>query len=312
MQTPEIGGAVALAAFLEATVRVATPLGLAALGETVTERSGVINVGLEGAMLAGALAAALGALGLGGAWGGLAAAALAGAAIAALFALVAVRMGGDQIVAGTAITLGAIGLTGAVYRAAFGATGAALSLPTFAPLRVPGLASLPLIGPALFDQPAPTYLLFVAVPCAWYVLARMNLGLSLRAAGEAPAAAAAAGLDVRRLRLGATVFGGMMGGIAGGALVLAQAGTFAEKMTAGRGFIAIAIVVLGRWNPLGAFAAALVFGAASALQFAFQAAGLEVPYQFFLMAPYVLTLLALAGVGGRVRAPAGLGKNYEA
>jgi ABC-type uncharacterized transport system permease subunit len=291
-------------------VRVATPLGLAALGETVTERSGVINVGLEGAMLAGALAAALGAIGMGGAWGGLGAAALAGAAVAALFALVAVRFGGDQIVAGTAITLGAIGVTGAVYRAAFGVTGAALSLPTFAPVSIPGLARIPLVGHALFAQPAPTYLLFATVPCLWYLMKRTNLGLALRAAGEAPAAAAAAGLDVRRLRTGATIFGGLMGGVAGGALVLAQAGTFAEKMTAGRGFIAIAIVVLGRWNPVGAFGAALVFGAASALQFAFQARGVDVPYQFFLMAPYVLTLLALAGVGGRTRAPAALGKSW--
>lgn len=306
----EPGAGLALAAFLEATVRVATPLGLAALGETVTERSGVINVGLEGAMLAGALAAALGAVGTGGAWGGLVAAALAGAAVAALFALVAVRFGGDQIVTGTAITLGAIGVTGAVYRAAFGVTGAALSLPTFAPAAIPGLSRIPVLGHALFAQPAPTYLLFAAVPCLWWLMQRTNLGLSLRAAGEAPEAAAAAGLDVRRLRTGATIFGGLMGGVAGGALVLAQAGTFAERMTAGRGFIAIAIVVLGRWNPAGAFAAALVFGAASALQYAFQALGVDVPYQFLLMAPYVLTLLALAGVGGRTRAPAALGKSY--
>ena len=305
---PDAGTAATVAAFLEATVRVATPLALAALGETVTERSGVVNIGLEGAMLVGALGAATGALWLGGPWGGLAAGAVAGAAIAMVFALVVVGLRGDQIVTGTAITLGAVGLTGALYRAVFGTTGAALTLPTFGPVAVPGLSALPLAGRALFAQPAPTYLLFALVPCVWYVLARTQPGLALRAAGESPPAAAAAGLSVTRLRYAATLFGGLMGGLAGATLVLAQAGTFAERMTAGRGFIAIAIVVLGRWHPVGVFLAALVFGAASALQFAFQAAGLDVPYQFFLMAPYLVTLLALAGVGGRARAPAALGK----
>jgi simple sugar transport system permease protein len=259
-------------------------------------------------MLTGALAAATGALWLGGPWAGLAAGALAGAAVGALFALVVVGLRGDQIVTGTAITLGAIGLTGALYRAAFGATGAALSLPTFAPLAVPGLSRLPLIGRALFAQPAPTYLLFALVPCLWYALARTHPGLALRAAGESPAAARAAGLSVPGLRYAATVFGAAMGGLGGAALVLAQAGTFAERMTAGRGFIAIAIVVLGRWHPVGVFFAALLFGAASALQYAFQAAGLDLPYQVVLMAPYLVTLLALAGVGGRARAPEALGR----
>lgn len=301
--------AAGVAAFLEAAVRVATPLGLAALGETVSEKAGVVNIGLEGAMLSGALAAAVAAPAFGGPWGGLLAAALAGACVAAVFAFVAVGLGGDQIVVGTAITLGAIGATGALYRALFGTTGAALTLPTFAPVPLPGLASLPLVGRALFAQAAPTYLLFLLVPAIWYALSRLQIGLALRAAGEAPEAARAAGLDVRRLRFAATVFGGLLGGAAGGALVLAQAGTFAERMTAGRGFVAIAIVVLGRWNPVGVFAAALVFGAASALQFAFQAVGWGVPYQVFLMAPYVLSLLALGGVGGRARAPAALGRN---
>jgi simple sugar transport system permease protein len=298
----------AVAAFLEATVRVATPLGLAALGETVTEKSGVVNIGLEGAMLSGALAGALGAWWLGGPWSGLVAAGLAGAAVAALFALVAIYWRGDQIVVGTAVTLGAIGVTGTVYRATFGATGAALSLPSFAALDVPGLAAAPVVGRAIFGQTAPTYLLFALVPAVWWVMTRTQAGLQLRAAGEAPAAAVAAGVNVRRVRAAATVFGGLLGGLAGGALVLAQAGTFAERMTAGRGFIAIAIVVLGRWHPAGALLAALLFGAASALQYAVQAVGAAVPYQLFLMMPYLLCLVAL--VAGRTRAPAGLGKGW--
>jgi simple sugar transport system permease protein len=299
----------ALSAFLEATVRVATPLALAALGETVTERSGVINVGLEGSMLGGALAAALVASTTGSPWLGTLAAAAAGASLAAVLVVVAIVLRGDQIVTGTAVTLGAIGLTGAVYRAAFGVAGAALSLPTFAPVAVPLLAGIPAVGRAMFAQPVPTYLVYLAAPALWLLLKRTQLGLAIRAAGEAPAAAAAAGLRVRALRAGATLFGGAMAGVAGAALVLAQAGTFAERMTAGRGFIAIAIVVLGRWHPGGVLVASLVFGAASALQYAFQAAGFEAPYQLLLMIPYLVSLLALGGVGGRASAPEALGRS---
>ena len=300
------GGVVA--AFLEATVRIATPLALAALGETVTQRSGVINVGVEGAMLSGALASAMAASGLHSAGAGFLAGGLAGAAVAAVFAAFVLVARGDQIVVGTAITLGATGATGAIYRAAFGQTGAALTLPTLAPVGIPGLSAIPVIGHALFLQPAPTYPLYFIAPALWWFLMRTQPGLALRAVGESPRAAEAAGIRVNRLRWLAILFGGAMAGLAGATLVLAQAGTFAERMTAGRGFIAIAIVVLGRWNPLGVSLAALVFGAASALQFAFQALGLAVPYQFFLMAPYVVSLLALAGVGGRARAPEALGK----
>ena len=277
-------------AFIGASVRVATPLAYAAVGESVTERSGVINIGLEGAMLTSALAAALAAWSTHSVVAGFAAGIVAGVAVAALFAWFAVTRRADQIVVGTAITLGATGLTGAVYRAAFGSTGAALSLPTTS---LHGLLML---------------LLVLIAFLAWWMLGRTSAGLALRACGDAPLAARASGIDVSRVRWAATLFGGAMAGFAGAALVLAQAGTFAERMTAGRGFIAIAIVVLGRWNPLGALGAALVFGAASALQFVFQASGMDVPYQFFLMAPYAVSLLALAGVGGRATAPAALGR----
>jgi general nucleoside transport system permease protein len=298
---------VLLGGFLAAAVRVATPLLLAATGETVTERSGVINLGLEGMMLAGALAAALGAS-AGGPWVGLAAGVLAGMALAATFAAIAIGARANQIIAGTAITLGAIGLTGTVYRYAYGTGGAGLALPTLAPVPIPGLAHLPVLGPALFDQPVPTYLALLAVPVAWWVLFRTRVGLMLRATGEGAAMARAAGIRTRLLRTTATLVGGGFAGLAGATLVLAQVGTFAERMTAGRGFVAIAIVVLGRWHPIGVAVASLLFGAATALQYVFQSLGLALPYQLFLMLPYLLTLLALAGAVGRVRAPADLGR----
>ena len=293
--------------FLAAAVRVATPLLIAATGETVTQRSGVLNLGLEGMMLAGALAAALGATAA-GPWAGVALAVAAGMALAALLALVVIMARADQVIAGTAITLGSVGLTGTIYRQAYGAAGAGLDLPTLAPIPIPWLSSIPIVGPGLFTQPAPTYLGVLAVPVVWYLLFRTRAGLALRATGEAASVATASGVRTRLVRTAATIVGGGFAGLAGATLVLAQVGTFAEKMTAGRGYVAIAIVVLGRWHPVGAALAAVGFGAAMAIQFVFQALGLEVPYQLFLMLPYGLALLALAGVVGRVKAPGDLGK----
>jgi len=293
--------------FLGASVRVATPLLLAATGEMVTERSGVINLGLEGMMLAGALAATLGASAM-GPWAGLALAVLAGMVLAAAFAAIAIAARADQIIAGTAVTLAAVGLTGTIYREAYGTGGAGLSLPTLAPVAIPGLSRLPLLGPALFAQPVPTYLALLAIPAAWWFFFRTRAGLMLRATGEGAAEARAAGVRTQTIRALATLVGGAFAGLGGATLVLAQVGTFAEGMTAGRGYVAIAIVVLGRWHPLGVAVAALLFGAATALQFVFQAIGLAVPYQLFLMLPYLLTLLALGGAVGRVRAPADLGR----
>lgn len=296
--------------FLSAAVRVATPLLLAALGEMIVERGGVINLGVEGAMLAGALAAALGAS-TGGVWSGLAASGAAGMLLATVFGLAAIAARADQIIAGTATTLLAVGITGTVYQAAFGSAGAGLSLPTLAPIPIPGLDIVPLAGPAFFNQPVTTYVALLAVPLFWWFLFRTRTGLALRAVGESPEHARAAGVRARRLQFAATLAGGLFAGLAGGTLVLAQVGTFAERMTAGRGFIAIAIVVLGRWHPVGVLGAALLFGAATALQFVFQAMGLAVPYQLFLMLPYVLTLLLLAGLVGGVKAPAALGRAAE-
>lgn len=293
--------------FLAAAVRVATPLLLAALGETVAERSGVINLGIEGAMLAGALGAALGAT-AGGPWGGVAAALGAGLLVAACFAAVAVGAGADEIITGTAMTLASVGLTGAIYRRAYGPAGVGLSLPTFPVVPLPGLSRLPLVGPALFQQTVLTYAAWLLVPILWWLLFRTRFGLGLRAAGESPEHARAAGVQVGRVRTIAVLIGGALAGLAGASLVLAQVGTFAEKMTAGRGFIAIAIVVLGAWHPGRVLWAALFFGGAMALQFLAQSFVAEVPYQLFLMLPYLLTLAVLAGARGRARAPAGLGR----
>ena len=293
--------------FLAATVRTATPLLLAATGELVIERAGIIYIGIEGSILAGALGAAAGGWAL-GTTAGVLLALLAGASMAALFALFVVKWQTEQIVTGTAITLVATGATAALYHVLFGPEGAGLRVPMIHPLPIPVLAAVPLIGAALFAQSMFTYAALVAIVAVWWGLARTHLGLAIRACGERPSAARAAGVAAGRLRLGASLFAGALGGAAGASLVLVQSGTFAEGMSAGRGFIAIAIVALGRWRAGGVLVAALAFGAASALQYLFQARGWTLPYQAFLALPYIATLVALATTRARGAAPAALGQ----
>ncbi|HEX3928426.1 MAG TPA: ABC transporter permease [Gemmatimonadales bacterium] len=296
-------------AFAAASVRVATPLALAATGETIAERGGVINLGIEGAMLSGALASAVVAVSAGPEWG-IVAGVAGGIVAGAVFAAAVVGARADQIIAGTAITLGFTGITGLLARRVWGTAGAGLSVPTLAPVAVPGLAVIPWIGPAFFNQSLLTYLCYLLIPAAAWLLFRTRFGLELRASGESPVSAAAVGVRVARVRVAGVLIGGAAAGLAGASLVLAQVGTFTERMTAGRGFIAIAIVVLGRWNPFGVAAAALLFGAATALQFLLQATGSTVPYQFFLALPYLLALAVLGVAVGRSRGPAALGRPH--
>lgn len=296
-------------AFFEATVRTATPLLFAGLGETLAEQAGVINVGLEGIVIAGAFGAVAGAA-VGGVAMGFLVAAAGGAVMAAVFAVFAAVLRSDQIIAGTAVTLLGLGVTGTLYRWEFGPSGAALTIPTMHVMPLPVLDHIPVLGPALFIQPPIAYAAYLLVPALWWWTYRTYGGLALRAVGENPDAARVAGIPVRRVQFAAIIAGGVLGGVSGGTLVLAQVGTFAEGMSAGRGFIAIAIVALGRWNPAGTAAAAVIFGAASALQFLFQAMSWHAPYQLFLAFPYVLTLAALAFAGSTRQggAPAALGR----
>ncbi len=297
----------ALETFLQGTVRTATPLALAALGETIVEKAGIINVGLEGAIIAGAFGG-FAISGLAGTWTGFLGAGVSGMLVAVLFAFFTIRLRADQIISGTATTLFSLGLTATLYRQIYGATGAALSIPTMGAFSIPLLSQLPILGRPLFDQPPITYVLYALVPITWWWMYRTHGGLGLRATGEDSRAAAAAGVSVGRTQFVAVMFGGFLGGLAGGVLVIAQSGSFSEGMSAGRGFIAIAVVVLGRWHPLGVIAAALTFAAASALQYLFQAMGWTIPYQAFLALPYVLTLLGLAGIAGKATPPGSLGK----
>lgn len=292
-------------------VTMAVPLLLPALGELVAERAGVINIGLEGMILVGAFTALVVAWSTGSTALGVAAALASGAALGAAFAFFVVERAANQVVAGAALTLFAIGLTGVAYRAVFGVTGAALTIPGSGEIAVPWLSEIPIIGPAFFEQTALGYASFLLVPALAVLLRWSVLGLKLRMVGENPWAAETLGVAPERMRVLALVVCGTLAAAGGAHLAVAYARTFVEGMSAGRGFIALAIVIVGRRSAWGICAAALGFGLATALQFHIQALGMKVPFQLLLMLPYVLTLLVLAGAAGRPSTPAALGQPYE-
>ena len=289
-------------ALVASALALAAPLLLASLGELISERAGVLNVGVEGLMLTGAFAGMPCCHATGSPLAGMVAACAAAASLGCLLAVWVVTLDADQIVAGVGLNLLALGATGIAYRAIFGVTGAALTVPTFVPLDIgSGLAFL-----APLRQPAPVYFALAMVPVVWFALFRTRAGLRLRAAGEAPRAAESLGIDVAAVRWAAIIAASLLAGVAGGYLSLAYSNTFVEGMSAGRGFIALAIVVFGRWRPLGVLVGALVFGAADAGQFQFQAAGIDVPHHLLLGLPYALTLAALALASRGAPAPAAL------
>jgi simple sugar transport system permease protein len=299
-----------LTALLASTITMAIPLLLAALGELIAERAGVLNVGLEGMVLGGAFSAFAVSLLSGSTALGIAAALLVGSGLGLLLALFVAFWQASQVVAGTALNLLAAGLTGIVYRARFGTTGAVLTIDGAPTFRLPGLAEVPVVG-VLFNQSALGYAAFALVPMIAWALGRTLAGLQLRMVGENPYAAETQGVPVRRVRTLALVLCGLCAAAGGAFLAVAYTNTFVEGMSAGRGFIALAIVIVGRRQPWGVLGAALLFGLATAMQFHFQAMGMRVPFQFFLVLPYVLTLIVLAGLVGRATAPAALGQPYE-
>ena len=300
-----------LEAFLTSTMSMATPIMLAALGELMVEESGIINVGIEGAMLAGAFFALAATYFSGSIALGLGAGIAAAIAIDAIFALLVVNLAANQVVTGTALNILALGVTGVFYREMFGETGKAFMVTPVAKIPLGPLARIPILGPVLFDQNALVYFTLILIPIFWYVISRTRYGLRLRAAGERPEAADALGLGVYWIRWQALIAAGALTGLAGAYLTLAYANTFVENISAGRGFVALSVVILGRWNPWGLAAASVLFGAAMALQFGLQALGTVVPYQLFLALPYALTLVVLAGVGGQAAAPSALGEPYR-
>jgi len=297
-------------AFLASTVAMATPILLAALGELLVETSGVLNIGIEGSMLTGAFFGLAAAYFSGSLVLGLLAAVSSAVALNALLALLVVNLAVNQVVAGTALDILALGVTGVFYRRIFGVTGAAITITPIRPIALGPLARIPLIGHALFNQDPLVYLALALVPGIGFAVSRTRYGLWLRAAGERPEVAEALGLNVYRLRWLALMIAGVLSGLGGAYLTMVYANTFVEGISAGRGFVALAVVIVGRWNAYGIAAASFLFGAAIALQFGLQAAGAGLPYQLFLALPYALTLAVLALLGGQAQAPSALGAPY--
>ncbi len=289
---------------------MAAPILLAALGELIVEQSGVLNIAIEGAMLLGAFFGLVAAYFSGSTAVGLLAAIGAATALNALLALLVVNLAVNQVVAGTALDIFALGLSGVAYRRIFGITGRAFTVSSLGPISLGPLAHLPLIGRVFFAQNVLVYLAFALVPVCGFFLSHTQLGLRLRAAGEYPAAADALGIGVYRIRWATLTIAGALSGLGGAYLTLAYANTFVEGVTGGRGFVALAMVIVGRWNAWGIAAASLLFGAAIALQFNLQATGIGLPYQLFLAVPYVLTLIVLTTVGGQAQSPSALGESY--
>jgi len=299
-----------IVAWLSASLRLAGPVLVAALGETFAERSGILNVGIEGTILLGALASFLGSYRTGMIWTSLFVATLTGVAANFFLAWMYVSVRASQVITGLVFNVFALGLATTVYRLVLSKAAAPESIAVFQPLRVPVIGRIPFLGPVLFGQTAPFYLTLLLAVVAQFVLYRTYFGLALRATGENPAAADAAGISVRRMRYLGTLLSGAGAGMAGGYLVLAQVGLFRETIVAGQGFIALAIVIFGRWNPLKATLAALVFGACDALQLSLQIFGNRVPPQLLLALPYIVTILAISGLFGKAVPPAALMKPY--
>ncbi|PWR19437.1 ABC transporter permease [Zavarzinia aquatilis] len=303
----DIWGQIFQVGFFAALLRIATPLILASLGEMFAERAGVLNLGIEGIMLLAAMTGFSTAYFTGSLWLGLAAAMATGMVMGALMGLLTVSLGLSQHVSGIGVTLLCTGFAFFFYRLIFGQPGVPPSIEAFATVKVPLLSDIPLIGPVLFDQFALVYIALLAVPVAAFVLFRTPWGLSLRAVGESPRAADSAGVNVALTRYQALILGGAFMGAAGAFLSMAQFNAFTFGVISGRGWVCIALVVFGQWSPWKCAAGALIFAAIDTLQLRLQASNvIDVPYQVFLMLPFVLTIVAMAAVSRNARAPAAL------
>lgn len=297
---------------LNFTLRASVPLILGALSGILCERSGIINIGIEGMMLAGAFAAFVAKVATNG-WPlflslmfGVLIALLVGGLMGLIHATLSIRFRMDQIISGTVIIILAAGFSSYLFNRDAVAEG------KFSALRIPLLADIPVVGSVLFDNPPITYLTLILVVVVHLALFYTRWGLRTRAVGEHPRAADTVGINVNRYRYLNTVIGGMLAGLGGGFLVLEAVGQFQEGMTAGRGFISLAAMIFGNWRPFGAMGAALLFGYTQALQNELLLAGVTtVPRQFISMLPYVVTIVAVSGFVGRVRPPAAEGKVYE-
>lgn len=300
-----------LTALFSSGVRQSVPLIFGSVGDCVSEKSGVMGISLEGEMLFGAFFSYFFALQSGSLWFGVLMGAAAGMVSSMLVAAWSVWLRQDQSIIGIMFNIFAAGFTNFLNRMIFGTSNANISIETFQPIPLPLLSKIPVVGEIFFHQNILTYLAVLLAVLTFLVMRKMKLGLQIAAVGENPKAAQACGISVYRYRILCYLFCGCMAGIAGASLTLGTVGTFTEAISAGRGFICLAIVILARWNPLIAVAAGFGFGSIQALQIRLQVQGSALPYQFFVALPYLITVLVLVLVGHNIRAPRELGVPFE-
>lgn len=298
-----------LTSFLATLIRMSTPLLIAGLGLVFSANAGIVNIGTEGFMLVGALMGCAGSYWTGSALGGALIAMVSTMLFSAVFAFFVLNMEADQTVVGAAINIFASGLTITLNRIIFNTANGVPVISTYEAVPIPGLSSLPVAG-ALFQQSAVCYLAFLAVPVVWYIMKKTHVGLEVRAVGENPRASDTLGIHVLRTRWWTILLSGLMSGLAGSYMSMGQLSFFTEGMVSGKGFMALAVVVLGCYSAPGVLGASLIFGAGMALQFRLQAANTGIPYQIITMLPYVITLVAVCGFIRRSRAPAATAVAY--
>ena len=289
-------------------IRLATPYLLAALGEMFTQRSGIYNLGLEGVMLMGAFFGFYVTWISGSPYLGLVVAMLVGGLMGAVMGFVSITLKAEQGISGIGLFLLGWGLSGLFYRLYVGGI---TNINGLEPMPLPLLSDIPVLGQALFSHTVVVYLAFLLVPVCWVVLFKTNWGLKVRAVGTTPQAADTLGVSVSSIRYQCLILGSMMAGLAGAALTVGNTHMFADNITAGRGFIAVALVYFGRWSPWGIMAGALLFSMADSVQLWVQVLGIDFPYELAVILPYVATIFALAMTFGRIWAPAALGRPYE-
>lgn len=305
------GGRVPVVFLLTGAIGLATPIVLGALAGVIGERVGVVNIAIEGQLLAGAFVAAVVASTTGNYVVALVAAMVAGALISVILATFSIVYLVDQVVVGVVLIGLVTAITNFLYSAVLAPNSAALNDPGTMPrLAIPLLSDIPVLGPVLFEQRATTYLMFLLVPLVWFVLFKTRWGLRVRALGEHPLAADTVGIKVNRTRFWTVTIAGLVAGLGGAALTVGGVGAFVREMSAGQGFIALAAVILGRWNPWYAALAALLFGFSSNFRIWAGQAGAAIPSDIIAMTPYVVTILAVALVAGRVIGPKAAGKPY--
>lgn len=304
------GDDISIIGLLDGALRRSIPLAFGAFAGLLCERAGIINIAIEGMLLTGAFTAAITASAANSTWVGLLCGVGAGMLLGAFLGVMSIRYRVDQIIGGTVINILTLGLTS--YLTARVLTEYAnLNEPgTFRDIGIPGLERVPLVGPIVFDNTIYVYLLFALVIGLWYALFRTRWGLRVRAVGEHPRAADTVGINVLRTRYRAVIAGGAVAGLGGTWFTLDLVSSFDENMTAGRGFIALAALIFGRWHPVGAFIAALVFGFSEELQNRLAVLDTPIPSEFLLMTPYVITIVVVAGLVGRSRPPAADGQPY--